>query len=149
MRPPVHGGATLAAGCRAENYVAQEPVSHPQHIAAGYRRNITSGATFSVLCVTQHNTDFATGEHGDLLDVIARTCHLHAFRDVLEEARRFLSLPQPESHPAAPRLPPAPSGSPESARRLFASAKPILGTIAEAYLRGRGIAGVGDLGGFH
>jgi hypothetical protein len=92
-----------------------------------------------------HKTDFATGEHGDLLDVIARTCHLHAFRDVLEEARRFLSLPQPESHPAAPRLPPAPSGSPESARRLFASAKPILGTIAEAYLRGRGIAGVGDL----
>ena len=58
MRPPVHGGATLAAGCRAENYVAQEPVSHPQHIAAGYRRNITSGATFSVLCVTQHKVDF-------------------------------------------------------------------------------------------
>jgi hypothetical protein len=41
-----------------------------------------------------HWTDFATGEHGDLLDVIARTCGLHAFRDVLEEARRFLSLPQ-------------------------------------------------------
>jgi hypothetical protein len=92
-----------------------------------------------------HFTDFATGEHGDLLDVIARTCRLHAFRDVLEEARRFLSLPQPESHPTTPRLPPAPSGSPEAARRLFASAKPILGTIAETYLRGRGIAGVGDL----
>jgi hypothetical protein len=92
-----------------------------------------------------HFTDFATGEHGDLLDVIARTCRLHAFRDVLEEARRFLSLPQPESHPTAPRLPPAPSGSPEAARRLFASAKPTLGTIAETYLRGRGIVGVGDL----
>jgi hypothetical protein len=92
-----------------------------------------------------HFTDFANGEHGDLLDVIARTCRLHAFRDVLEEARRFLSLPQPGSHPTAPRLPPAPSGSPEAARRLFASAKPILGTIAETYLRGRGIAGVGDL----
>jgi hypothetical protein len=92
-----------------------------------------------------HWTDFATGEHGDLLDVIARTCGLHAFRDVLEEARRFLSLPQPEPHAAVPRMPRAPSGSPESARRLFASAKPILGTIAETYLRSRGVAGVGDL----
>jgi hypothetical protein len=92
-----------------------------------------------------HFTDFATGEHGDLLDVIARTCRLGAFRDVLHEARRFLSLPQPEPHAAAPRMPPAPSGSPEAARRLFASAKPVLGTIAEAYLRSRGISGVGDL----
>jgi hypothetical protein len=92
-----------------------------------------------------HFTDFATGEHGDLLDVIARTCRLHAFRDVLHEARRFLSLPQPELHPAAPRMPPAPGGSPESARRLFASAKLIRGTIAETYLRSRGIGDVGDL----
>jgi hypothetical protein len=92
-----------------------------------------------------HFTDFATGEHGDLLDVIARTCRLSAFRDVLEEARRFLSLPQPEPNVAAPRLPPAPSGSPEAARRLFASAKPISSTIAETYLRSRGIVRVGSL----
>jgi hypothetical protein len=92
-----------------------------------------------------HWTDFADGGYGDLLDVIARTCRLHAFRDVLEEARRFLSLPQPEPKAAAPRPPPAPTGSPEAARRLFASAKPILGTIAETYLRSRGIVGVADL----
>jgi hypothetical protein len=92
-----------------------------------------------------HFTDFATGEHGDLLDVIARTCRLGAFRDVLHEARRFLSLPQPEPHVAVPRMPPAPSGSPEAARRLFAASRPILGTIAETYLRSRGITGVGDL----
>jgi hypothetical protein len=92
-----------------------------------------------------HWTDFATGEHGDLLDVIARTCGLHAFRDVLEEARRFLSLPQLEPQPSKPRLPPAPRGSPEAARRLFASAKPILGTAADTYLRNRGITGTGDL----
>jgi Toprim domain-containing protein len=92
-----------------------------------------------------HFTDFATGEHGDLLDVIARTCRLGAFRDVLHEARRFLSLPQPEPHATVPRLPPAPSGSPEAARRLFASAKPVLGTIAETYLRSRGVSDIGDL----
>jgi hypothetical protein len=86
--------------------------------------------------------DFASGEHGDLLDLIARTRRLDAFRDVLDEARRFLSLPEPSSaHYTAP----APSRSPEAARRLFASAKPIRGTLAEAYLRGRGITDMTNL----
>jgi hypothetical protein len=87
--------------------------------------------------------DFATGEHGDLLDLIARTQRLDAFRDVLDEARRFLSLPEPSSaqRTAAPAL----SRSPEAARRLFASAEPIRGTLAESYLRGRGITDVSNL----
>ncbi|MGH6766403.1 MAG: DNA primase, partial [Bradyrhizobium sp.] len=38
-------------------------------------------------------TDAATGEHGDLLDIIGRTCDLDDFHDVEAEARRFLSLP--------------------------------------------------------
>ena len=40
-------------------------------------------------------TDAATGEHGDLLDVIRESCGLVDFHDVTEEARRFLSLPRP------------------------------------------------------
>jgi Toprim domain len=85
-------------------------------------------------------TDAANGEHGDLLDVIRESCGLVDFRDVAEEARRFLSLPrsEPESD-RRPRLASVPSGSPESARRLFAMSKPIAGTVAETYLRGRGI----------
>jgi hypothetical protein len=90
-----------------------------------------------------HWTDFGSAEHGDLLDLIARTCRLHAFRDVLDEARRFLSLPQ--HHTSGPTRPAVPSRSPEAARRLFASAKPIPGTLAAVYLRHRGITGVGDL----
>ena len=39
-------------------------------------------------------TDFASGEHGDLLDLIACVRRLDSFRDVAEEARRFLSLPE-------------------------------------------------------
>lgn len=35
-------------------------------------------------------TDAATGEHGDLLDVIRESCGLLEFGDVLSEARRFL-----------------------------------------------------------
>src|SRR5881392_1859976 len=41
-------------------------------------------------------TDAATGEHGDLLDVIRESCGLVDFRDVTDEARRFLSLPRSE-----------------------------------------------------
>jgi hypothetical protein len=91
-----------------------------------------------------HWVDFESGEHGDLLDLIARTCRLHTFRDVLDEARRFLSLPQ-HHHASMPGRSPVPSGSPEAAQRLFASAKPIPGTLAAIYLRSRGIAVSGDL----
>ena len=81
-------------------------------------------------------TDAATAEHGDLLDVIRESCGLADFHDVTEEARRFLSLPrsEPESD-YRPRSSPAPTGSPESARRLFAMSKPIIGTVVETYLR--------------
>ena len=82
-------------------------------------------------------SDAASAEHGDLLDVIRESCGLMEFREVAEEARRFLSLPRAEP-PVAPRAP-APRGSAEAARRLWAIAKPIAGTLAEAYLRNRGI----------
>lgn len=86
-------------------------------------------------------TDAATGEHGDLLDVIRGSLGLIDFADVAEEARTFLNLPHPEPEPAAPprRVMPAPSGSVEAARRLFAMSQPIAGTLAETYLRRRGI----------
>ena len=89
--------------------------------------------------------DFATAEGGDLLDLIARARRLHTFRDVLDEARRFLSLPEREYQGSAPARSPVPTGSPEAARRLFASARPIPGTLAAVYLRHRGIAVSGDL----
>ena len=44
-------------------------------------------------------TDPTTGEHGDLLDLIARSEGLDRVRDVLEEARSFLSLSRPEPTP--------------------------------------------------
>src|SRR3546814_127372 len=42
-------------------------------------------------------TGAATGEHGDLLDLIALNQGHHRLADTLDEARRFLALPQPES----------------------------------------------------
>jgi hypothetical protein len=86
-------------------------------------------------------TDAATGDHGDLLDVIRESCSLADFRDVAIEARRFLSLPKAEPEPDHERRP-----SPESARRLFAMAQPITSTVVEAYLRKRGITALHGTG---
>jgi hypothetical protein len=89
--------------------------------------------------------DAATGEHGDLLDVIRESCGLVHFHDVVGEARQFLSLPQPQSSSACHTRKPVPTASPESARRLFAMSQPIPGTIAETYLRERGITGLHEI----
>ena len=87
-------------------------------------------------------TDAATGEHGDLLDLIARARGLDSLRDVLEEARLFLSLPAPQR--PDPRAPVA-AGPSDAARRLFHAAQPIKGTLAETYLRARGVTYLDDL----
>lgn len=83
-------------------------------------------------------TDAATLEHGDLLDLIALNRGFDRLSDTLDEARSFLALPRPEPPHALPRSR-VPSGSPEAARRLFHAGRPIVGTLAESYLRARGI----------
>lgn len=90
-------------------------------------------------------TDAANGEHGDLLDLIARNRHLDRLRDALDEARAFLSLPQPDPSQWTSHRSPAAQGLPESARRLFAMSKPLVGSLAETYLRGRAIAHLAGL----
>jgi Toprim domain len=88
-------------------------------------------------------TDAATGEHGDLLDVIRHSLGLHDFRKVAAEARRFLRLPRPEPEPVFKPIRPAVMvGSQEAARRLFAMSGPIECTIVQTYLQRRGIASV-------
>lgn len=94
-----------------------------------------------------HWTDAASGEHGDLLDVIRESCGFVDFRDVAGEARRFLRLPraEPRRSPKPVRTP-VPAGSPEAARRLFAMSQPIRRTLVETYLGNRGIEAVHDAG---
>jgi hypothetical protein len=94
-------------------------------------------------------TDAATGERGDLLDVIRESLGLADFKDVTREARAFLAMPDGESEPRpTTKPPPARSGSREAARRLVAMSKPIIGSLVETYLRVRGITtlyGTGSL----
>lgn len=82
-------------------------------------------------------TDAASGERGDLLDLIRLASGLTSLKDAIEEARRFLSLPPPRSIPRPPRIPA--TSTMEAARRLYAGAQPLKGTLAETYLRARGI----------
>lgn len=81
-------------------------------------------------------TDTATGEHGDLLDLIAMNRGL-PLRDAMAEARAVLRLPLPVSGAVTAAM--APTGSPDACRRLFAASKPLPGTLAERYLARRGI----------
>jgi len=85
--------------------------------------------------------DASTAEHGDLLDIIRSTCGFQNIRAAAEEARQFLRLPrdEPERRSGHFRFTAAQTGSPDAARRLFAMSKPITNTIAETYLRQRGL----------
>ncbi|WP_194288242.1 DUF7146 domain-containing protein [Agrobacterium tumefaciens] len=87
--------------------------------------------------------DAATAQYGDLLDLVRETCGLVDFRDVADEARRFLNEPRvsPVSSGRDDRLDSQPVERPaaERARRLFQMTQPLAGTLADSYLRQRGI----------
>ena len=88
-------------------------------------------------------TDAATGQHGDLLDLIRHRTVATTLRAALAEARAFLALePAPDPDPgAAPAM--GSNGAydaTEAARRLWRQCRPIGGTYAESYLRARGLS---------
>ena len=78
-------------------------------------------------------TDCATGQHGDLLDLIRHRSRAPTLRAALDEARVFLALP------AAPVAGDS-YDSAEAARRLWRRCRAIDGTHAERYLHARGLA---------
>lgn len=84
-------------------------------------------------------TDAGTGEHGDLLDIIAATCGHHDMRQTLDEARHFLQLPLPPAVPERRRPGRSVTGAPEAARRLWAASGPMPGSLASLYLAKRGL----------
>jgi hypothetical protein len=85
-------------------------------------------------------TDAATGDHGDLLDIIRERTGITRFLDLLAEARVHLGRPAPVFPDAAsPKKPKPPGGTPEAAARLFAASLPVAGSLAETYLLSRGI----------
>lgn len=96
-------------------------------------------------------TDNATGQHGDLLDLLQHHLEPVSYPDLLRQAADYLG--------EAPVLPDDGVGHDEPAvtsdrqidagRRLFSYGRPIKSTAADTYLRGRGIARFGPALAFH
>ena len=86
-------------------------------------------------------TDAATGEHGDLLDLIQHRTNAPTLRAALDEARSFLVLPLAPA-PVAETAPGAeePYDATEAARRLWRRCRPVAGSHAERYLHARGLS---------
>ena len=86
--------------------------------------------------------DAATGQHGDLLDLIGLSLGHTRLGETLDEARRWLALPddlaggEPNPRPSRRR---SHGSSERAARRLYAMASPLLGTLGETYLHARGL----------
>ncbi|WP_342364055.1 ParB/Srx family N-terminal domain-containing protein [Terrarubrum flagellatum] len=84
-------------------------------------------------------TDAATGQHGDLLDLIGLSQRHASLRDTLNEARLFLRLPKAERIDDQNGEWSGDRETTAAARRLFSMSRPVRGTIAEVYLGERGV----------
>ncbi len=86
-------------------------------------------------------TDAATGQHGDLLDIVRRRSGAPTLRAALAEARSFLaSSPVPVSPSAMGEMGGDAYDGTLAARRLWRRCRAVGGTHAEAYLLARGLA---------
>ncbi|WP_071799484.1 DUF7146 domain-containing protein [Natronohydrobacter thiooxidans] len=90
--------------------------------------------------------DSATSEYGDLLDIIRARTGITRFPDLLAEARAHLGRPMPvlPDRPV-PKKAKTPGGTPAAAARLFAASMPVAGTLADTYLRSRGLTHGGTM----
>lgn len=80
--------------------------------------------------------DAATGEHGDLLDLLAAREGHHRLAETLAEARRFLGKPDVATRDGYIRDVPFRTRTDRSAvaRRIWDEGGPLSGTLAETYL---------------
>ena len=142
-------GIAAALGARAEA-VCRRYLPHGRKLGRYWVAGDLDGARGRSLFVRLSGsgtpgkwTDAATGEHGDLLDLIRHRTRAPSLRAALDEARAFLALePAPDPVPGA--APATGSGgaydATEAARRLWRQCRAIGGTHAERYLHARGLA---------
>ena len=139
--PSPAAGIAAALGARAEA-VCRRYLPHGRKLGRYWMAGDLDGARGRSLFVRLGGpgvpgkwTDAATGQHGDLLDLIRHRTRAPSLRAALDEARAFLALP------AAPA-----TGSggdydaTKAARRLWRQCRAIAGTHAERYLHARGLS---------
>ena len=124
----------LSNRCRSGNYWIVGDVNNH----AGRSLYVRLKGPFSGKGARGKWTDAATGEYGDLLDLISARENLASFKDTLEEARCFLKQPR---EPSSARQDERSSSRDTiaAARKIWAASQPIVGTPAETYLRTRKI----------
>ncbi|GAW36507.1 hypothetical protein RA2_03578 [Roseovarius sp. A-2] len=97
--------------------------------------------------------DFATGEYGDLIDLLHERLGSVTLKETLREARSFLGIAPCPTMPREPRSVERPDAASSKrigrARKLFAAGKPVLGTLGATYLQGRGITRLGPALRYH
>ncbi|KGM47332.1 DUF7146 domain-containing protein [Pseudooceanicola atlanticus] len=122
----------------------------------------TSGAKGQSLAIRLHSqdgrkagawVDYATGEYGDLIDLLHERLGSVSLKETLREARSFLGEAPCPAEPREPRKSERPDADSSNrsarARKLFAAGKPVLGTLAATYLQGRGITRLGPALRYH
>ena len=129
-----------ALGARAEEVCRRylpHGRKHGRYWTAGDIRGASGRSLFVRLAppgVPGKWTDAATGEHGDLLDLIRIATGAGSLRIALAEARAVLSLPPATVDGGSDSY-----DRTEAARRLWRRCRAIDGTHADAYLRARAI----------
>ena len=97
--------------------------------------------------------DFATGEYGDLIDLLQERLGSVTLKETLREAQSFLGEAPCPAVPRTARKAEHPDAASAKriarARKLFAAGKPVLGTLAATYLQGRGITRLGPALRYH
>ena len=143
MQPELSPAAGIAAalGAQAEA-VCRRYLPHGRKHGRYWIAGDIDGACGRSLFVRLHGpgvpgkwTDAATGEHGDLLDLIRHRSRAPSLRAALDEARAFLALPVSPATGSGDSF-----DATEAARRLWRQCRTIAGTHAEAYLHARGLS---------
>ena len=139
--PSPAAGIAAALGARAEA-VCRRYLPHGRKLGRYWVAGDLDGARGRSLFVRLSGsgtpgkwTDAATGEHGDLLDLIRHRTRAPSLRAALDEARAFLALPTAPATGSGDSY-----DATEAARRLWRQCRAIGGTHAERYLHARGLS---------